>query len=163
MSHQVKICPECGEEYTLVPSECVDCKVPLVFPDELEIPTAPAEFPPTAELECVRVGPPPWTRALSAGLEEVEIRHRVEPDTRSEADGGIARGKFDGVDVFGTWVLPNTLEQAMAIDTAVFAHIRGEAAEEAAPDATADEVCPACENPLQIDALECPDCGLNFA
>jgi rRNA maturation protein Nop10 len=160
MSQQVKVCPECGEEYTLVPSECVDCGVALVFPDQLEIHTAPEQFPPTAELACVRVGPLPWTRALSAALEEAEIRHRVEPDSRSEAEGGLARGTFDGDAVFGTWVLPQKLEAAKAIDETVFAHVRGQ--EEGAPEATTDELCPACQSPLAIDALECADCGLPF-
>lgn len=159
MSHQVKICPECGEEYTLVPSECADCRVPLVFEEELEISAAPEDFPPTAELQCVRVGPLPWTRALSSALEQAEIRHRVEPDSRSEAEGGINRGSFDGADVFGTWVRPQHLEAASEIDRAVFAHVRGG---DEAPAAEADEVCPACQTPLAVDALECPDCGLNF-
>lgn len=161
MSHQVKICPECGEEYTLVPSECVDCRVPLVFPDTLDFQTAPDKFPPTAELECVRVGPLPWTRALSTALEQAEIRHRVEPDSRSLSEGGVDPGTFDGMDVFGTWVLPKNLPEAREIDASVFAHAGGE--DEDAPQATADEVCPACQTQLEVDALECPDCGLNFS
>ena len=161
MSRQVKICPECGEEYTLVPTECVDCRVPLVFDDELEIPIATGDFPPTAELECVRVGPLPWTRVLSSALEQAEVRHRVEPDSRSEADGGVSPGTFDGADVFGVWVLPQNLETAREIDRAVFVHVHG--GDTDAPEADADELCPACQTPLEIDALECPDCGLSFA
>lgn len=161
MSHQVKICPECGEEYTLVPSECVDCRVPLVFPDQLEIPITPDAFPPTTELECVRVGPLPWTRALSAALEQAEIRHRVEPDSRSKAEGGVDPGSFDGMDVFGTWVLPKNHLAALEIDASVFAHVGG--ADENAPEATEDETCPACQSSLAVDALECPDCGLSFS
>jgi hypothetical protein len=161
MSHEVRICPECGEEYTLVPSECADCRVPLVFPDEIEPEAAPIDFPPVSDLECVRVGPLPWTRALSAALESSEIQHRVEPDTRSEAEGGVDRSTFDGADVFGTWVMPGHLEAAREIDKVVFAHIHGQQSD--APEASADEVCPACESPIGTDALECSDCGLSFA
>lgn len=161
MSHDVRICPECEEEYTLIPTECADCRVPLVYPDEIE-PAVPAEgFPPVSELECVRVSPLPWTRALSSALEQAEIRHRVEPDLRSEAKGGIDRNTFDGADVFGTWVLPKSLEAAREIDKIVFAHARGH--ESDSPEASSDEVCPACQSPIAIDALECSDCGLSFA
>jgi len=160
MSHEVKICPECGEEYTLVPTECADCRVPLVFPDELEPEVAAESFPPVKELSCVRVGPLPWTRTLSAALEQAEIRHRVEPDSRSEAEGGIDRSSFDGANVFGTWVLPGSLAAAQEIDKIVFAHVHGQQSD--SPDADTDEVCPACESPIDIEALECSDCGLNF-
>ena len=161
MSHEVRICPQCGDEYTLIPSECAECRVPLVFPDELAPEVAPEAFPPTAELECVRIGPLPWTRALSGALEQAEIRHRVEPDLRSEAEGGIDRSTFDGADVFGTWVRRPDIEAAQEIDKIVFAHVHGQ--EDDAPDAAADEVCPACQSPLAANALECPDCGLSFA
>jgi hypothetical protein len=161
MSHDVRICPECGDEYTLSATECADCRVPLVFEDEIEPASQPASFPPTAELACVRTGPLPWTRALSAALEESGIAHRVEPDTRTEAEGGLSTSEFDGADVFGTWVTPSTLDTAKEIDALVFAHVHGQ--DEAAPAASSDEVCPACETPIAVDALECSDCGLNFA
>lgn len=161
MSNDVKICPECGDEYTLQANECADCRVALVFPDDLERDATPENFPPTAELECVRVGPIAWTRALSAGLEQSTIPHRVEPDSRSEADGGVAPNEFDGADVFGTWVRTQDLAPAIEIDKIVFAHVHGQEAD--APSATHDEVCPACESPIAVDALECSDCGLNFA
>ncbi|MCP5040823.1 MAG: hypothetical protein GY944_07315 [bacterium] len=160
MSNEVKLCPECGEEYTLQAVECADCRVTLVFPDELEAPPLPETFPPKEELACVRVGPLPWTRALSSALEQIEIAHRVEPDTRSQVEGGIDPGEFDGADVFGTWVLPQDLTTAKEVDAAVFAHVIGQEAN--APEATEDEVCPACQSPIALDALECADCGLNF-
>ena len=161
MSHEVRICPQCREEYTLVPTECADCGVPLVFPNEIEPEIAAEAFPPTAELACVRTGPIPWTRALSGALEQAQIRHRVEPDSRSEAEGGVDRSTFDGADVFGTWVRPPDLEAAREIDAIVFAHVHGQGSD--APEADADEVCPACQTPLTIDAVECGDCGLSFA
>lgn len=160
MSSEVKSCPSCGDEYTLQTVTCADCGVALVLSNSIESPAAPEAFPETSELECIRIGPLAWTRALSAALEQAQIRHRVEPDTRSEAEGGIDPGEFDGADVFGTWVMSNDLEAALRIDASVFAHVIGQAAD--APAATEDEICPACQSPIAIDALSCPDCGLNF-
>ena len=161
MSHDVRICPECGDEYTLVATECAECRVPLVFEEQLDAIAAPESFPTVDELACVRVGPLQWTRALSAALEQTGIAHRVEPDTRTEAEGGLNPSQFDGADVFGTWVLPSNLEAAHEVDALVFAHVHGD--DDLAPEASSDEVCPACETPIGVDDLECSDCGLNFA
>jgi len=160
MSEAIKVCPECGEEYTLVAQECADCRVPLVHPEELPEEIEPEALPPISELECVRVGPLPWTRAISQGLEAAEIPHRVEPDTRSEAEGGVDPRSFDGQAVYGTWVRPEDLDRAGEIDRMIFAHV-DESVREQEP-ATGDETCPACSSPLAPDALECPDCGLSF-
>lgn len=156
----VKVCPQCQDEYTLQAAQCAECGVALVLPSQLEVVAAPEAFPETDRLECVRVGPIQWTRALSAALEQQEIRHRVEPDRRTPEQGGVDPGEFDGADVFGTWVLPRDFERAKALDGEVFAHVIGAQAD--APEASADEVCPACQSPLSVDALECPDCGLAF-
>ncbi|MDP6979036.1 MAG: hypothetical protein QF570_10615 [Myxococcota bacterium] len=156
----VKLCPECGDEYTLQASDCADCRVPLVLPSQLEQAPPPEAFPEVDELECVRVGPIAWTRALSTVLEQGQIRHRVEPDNRTPEEGGADRREFDGADVFGTWVMPDDLERAKQLDAEVFVHIIGQQAD--APEAAEDEVCPACQTPLAVDALECPDCGLAF-
>lgn len=160
MSNDFKVCPECREEYTLVAEQCADCDVPLVFPDEVPPEPEPEAFPEVSELECVRVGPLPWTRAISAGLEEAGIPHRVEHDTRSEAEGGVDPRKFDDGTLYGTWVRPADLDAAKAIDSTIFAHIDEEVRVDA--PATGDETCPACTSPLPPDALECPDCGLQF-
>lgn len=160
MSHYVKICPECGDEYTLQAVECAECRVSLVFPDAFELEATPESFPPTSELECVRVGPIAWTRALSSALEQASIPHRVEPDSRTEAQGGVSPNEFDGADVFGTWVRNKDLEAATGIDRQVFALVHGQDA--SVPDASGDEVCPACESPIGVDDLECSDCGLHF-
>ncbi|HIG71577.1 MAG: hypothetical protein ABGW98_17915 [Myxococcales bacterium] len=160
MSNDVKMCPECRDEYTLQAIECADCHVPLIFPDDFENDPAPENFPPSSDLECVRVGPIAWTRALSSALEQATIPHRVEPDQRSEADGGVSPNEFDGADVFGTWVQEKDLAASVEIDKVVFAHVHGQEAD--APSATEDEVCPACQSPIAVDDLECSDCGLHF-
>lgn len=158
VSNEYKVCPSCLEEFTLVAVECADCQVALVSPHEIDPEEEPEDFPELSELECVRVGPLPWTRALSDALTQSEIGHRVEGDTRSEAEGGIDPRRFGGEVVFGTWVKPDDFDGAKAIDGALFAHLEP-GNEEAAPE---DEVCPACQEPLPGDAVECTGCGLSF-
>ena len=158
MDHEYRICPSCEEEFTLTATECPDCRVSLVFPGVEEAPEVAPAFPQKDELECVRVGPLPWTRALSDKLTEAGIAHRVEPDTRSEEEGGVDPRRFGGEDLYGTWVRPEEAEAAGAIDAEVFAPLEVERA----PEAMGDETCPACGAALPADAMTCPDCGLSF-
>jgi rRNA maturation endonuclease Nob1 len=160
MPNEYKVCPSCGDEYTAVPERCADCGVPLVFAHEIEPEIPESEFPQTSELECIRVGPMPWSQALSGALTEAEIAHRVERDTRSVEEGGVDPRHFDGADLFGVWVRASDLDAANDADKIVFAHVDGQSEE--APDADSDEQCPACQATLPIEALECPDCGLPF-
>lgn len=160
MSHEFKVCPSCHEEYTLKPTICVECGTPLIYLDELQPDPEPESFPEISELECVRVGPLPWTRVLSEGLGNANIAHRVEPDNRSEAEGGIDPERFGAVDLFGTWVRPDDLASAKQLDESLFGELERDPSQtEAASD---DETCPACDAALPVDALECPDCGLGF-
>lgn len=160
MPPEFKVCPSCREEFTLAAVDCSGCGVLLVYPGDLDGDdnVEDQEIPPVSELACVRVGPLPWTRALSAALSEAEITHRVAVDTRSEEEGGAGRERFGGEDVYGTWVLPDEHDAALEIDTMLFAHLQPEEAE----DAHEEEACPACQEPLAPDALECGSCGLAF-
>jgi len=153
-----RICPECHEEYTLAATECADCGVELVTPGALPAEVEPEAFPEVEELVCVRVGPLPWTRALSEGLTQVGLGHRVEPDQRSEAEGGVDSRRFGGEAVYGTWVMPADEATARELDAALFAHLEPDAA----GAADGDERCPACDEPLAPDAVECGGCGLSF-
>ncbi|MEE3328837.1 MAG: hypothetical protein VX252_15975 [Myxococcota bacterium] len=158
MDQDYRICPSCEEEFTLSVTECPDCHVSLAFPDGEATPSAPPAFPEKAELRCVRVGPLPWTRALSDKLTEAGIAHRVETDTRSEEEGGVDPRRFGGEDLYGTWVRPEEAEAAGVIDTEIFAPLEVDQA----PDAAADEACPACGAALPAEAMSCSDCGLSF-
>ena len=131
----------------------------LLSPDALGEIAEPEDFPATSELECVRIGPLPWTRALSQGLGELGVPHRVERDTRSEEEGGVHPLRFDGETVYGTWVKPEDAQAAREVDRALFGHLDADRQEEA----LGDEACPACQEPLAQDAVECPSCGLSFA
>lgn len=159
MSDDYKVCPECREEFTLVSTECHACGgVALVLPSELEADPTPESFPGVDALCCVRVGPLPWTRALSGALTEAGIAHRVEHDTRGEEQGGVDPRRFGGDSVYGTWVLPEALEAAREVDQIIFGHLEAESQEAAG----SDETCPACQEPLAHDAIECPGCGLHL-
>ena len=155
---EYRICPECRDEYTLSAAECVECGVALVMPGALPVEVAPEAFPEIDALVCVRVGPLPWTRAISEGLTQIGIAHRVEADRRSQAEGGVDPRRFGGEAVFGTWVLPDDEAAARELDAALFAHLEPGGAEAA----VGDERCPACEEPLAPDAIECGGCGLSF-
>jgi rRNA maturation protein Nop10 len=159
MSADYKVCPDCREEFTLATSACGVCGVTLVFPGDLEPEAVPEEFPPVDQLSCVRVGPLPWTRALSDTLTEAGIAHRVERDTRSLEDGGAGSERFGGQEVYGTWVRPDEHALASEVDAALFAHFEPDAQAEAAED----DLCPACGDRLPADAVECPGCGLCFS
>jgi hypothetical protein len=160
VSHEYKVCPSCLDEFTLVVSVCAACEVDLVAPGDLpdEGEEEPDAFPEIADLACVRVGPLPWTRALSDALTAAGIGHRVERDTRSEEEGGVGRGKFGGEEVYGTWVRPEDMDGAREFDGLLFAQFEPDREAEA----TDEEACPACGAPLAIDAVECSDCGLSF-
>jgi len=160
LSPEFKVCPSCLEEFTLAAVDCGGCGVVLVYPSDLDGDENVEDqaIPPVEDLACVRVGPLPWTRALSAALSEAEIAHRVAVDRRSEEEGGVGSDRFGGEDVYGTWVLPDEHNAALEIDSMLFAHLQPDKAEEAAED----EACPACQEPIGAAALECPGCGLAF-
>lgn len=157
MSHEYKLCPSCHEEFTLAATECVDCGTALIFADAVEE-ELPEDFPPVSELVRVRVGPLPWTRALSAALSDEGIAHRVERDGRGEEDGGSDRRRFGGEEVYGTWVEPEQIDAARQLDRSLFGHLEPGAS----PTSDGEEVCPACQEPISPDDLACPGCGLGF-
>ncbi len=152
-----QICPSCKGEFTLVVDRCSECDVDLVAPDSAM--GDPDHFPPASELTCVRVAPAQWIEAVSEGLEQRDIPHRVEP----VAPGDIP----EGVEVVGTgelvglFVADDGLAAAREIDQAIAAQVLPEQHAEPLPQGEA-ESCPACGEELAADAAECPECGLAF-
>jgi hypothetical protein len=132
--------------------------VALVPPDAVADRSEAEPFPDVDALVCVRVGPIPWTRALSDALGAEGIEHRVERDERSEEEGGIDPARFGHETLYGTWVRPGDAEAAGAVDRRLFAHLEPGRSEES----EGGDVCPACAEPLAPDALECAGCGLAF-
>jgi len=155
------VCPECRAEHTRTATRCADCDVALVTPDRIaDEEAAVAEFPPASELDCVRVAPLPWIRALSQGLEEGGVAHRVEPAREDDAPEGQDAGVFDGAQLFGLYVESENAAATREFDRAIAAQLLPEAAPPLADGE--EESCPACGEPLAHDAVECGDCGLRL-
>jgi len=156
-----QFCPICRSEYTRVATRCVDCDVDLVEADAL-----PAEeevlqtFPPASELECVRVAPIEWIRALSGALQQGGVAHRVEPATAKNAPEGQRPDVFGDAQLFGLYVESEQAPPTRKLDGTIAARLLPE--EAPALDEGEEEACPACGTALTPDAIECPDCGLSF-
>jgi hypothetical protein len=156
-----RYCPVCRSEYTRGASRCLDCDVDLVdagaLPAEAEQPQA---FPPASELECVRVAPIDWIRALSGALQRGGVAHRVEPATAEDAPEGQRPDVFGAAQLFGLYVESAHAPPAREIDGSIAAQLLPEEAPALAEGE--QEACPACGAALRSDAIECPDCGLSF-
>lgn len=150
-----QICPSCNGEFTLAVERCSECDVDLVPPDAV----AEDEFPPATELHCVRVAPIAWIEALSEGLEERDVPHRVEPvaaDAIPEGVEAVGTGELVGL-----FVDDAGLAIAREIDRSIAARVLpAQHADELAEGEV--ESCPACGEELSADAQECPECGLAF-
>lgn len=157
-----KVCPTCGEEYTLVMERCADCDVALVSPDQLpsEQDADPAEFPPASELFYLRVAPLPWIQALSNGLEEAGVPHRVEPGKLADPPDGQRPETFGDVDLFALFVLPEDAPAASELDSQIAARVLPHEAEDLQEGE--EDACPACGTRLSAEATTCADCGLGL-
>jgi hypothetical protein len=156
-----KVCPECHEEYTLVATRCADCDVDLVHGDELALEEEDLEaFPPASELECVRVAPIAWIRALSEALQQGGVVHCVEPASADDAPEGQRPDVFGDVQLFGLYVRIEHASTARELDDSIAAQVLPEEAPTLAEGE--EEACPACGTGLAADMTECPDCGLQL-
>ena len=156
-----RYCPVCRSEYTLRATRCIDCDVDLVEEGELAALEQEVEsFPPASELECVRVAPIAWIRALSEALQEDGLPHRVEPATAENAPEGQRPDVFGDVQLFGLYVRSADASPAGEIDGSIAGRLIPEEAPALAEGE--EEACPACGTALTADSAECPDCGLRF-
>ncbi len=156
-----KLCPKCRTEYTRFVTRCTDCDVDLVhaetLPDEEEEIEA---FPPASQLECVRVVPIAWIRALSGALQERGLAHRVEPAREGDTPDGQRPGVFGEAQLFGLYVRSECASPARELDGAIAAQLLPEGRRPL--EEGEEEACPACGAALAADAIECPDCGLRL-
>ena len=158
---QFKVCPECRVEYRPEAEVCADCRVPLVHADAAPAGDELRDFPPAAELECVRVAPVAWMEALAQGLQERGVTLRVERAMAEDAPEGQRADVFgDIAQLFGLYVRGEDLALARELDASIAAQLVPDEAEPLAEGET--EACPACGTALPADALECADCGLSF-
>jgi hypothetical protein len=160
-AHLYLVCPECFAEHTLSVTHCADCGVELVSPAAIAAVEAEvAEFPPASELDCVRVAPLAWVRALSEGLERGGVAHRVEPAREEDAPDGQEASIFDGAQLFGLYVRNNDAAAARELDKSIAVQLLPD---EAPPLAEGEEEnCPACGSALAADVVECGECGLRL-
>ncbi|MDH3519201.1 MAG: hypothetical protein OEM49_01995 [Myxococcales bacterium] len=156
-----KVCPACHAEYMPLVARCADCDVELVSDDTLPSDEVDLDaFPPAAELDCVRVAPIPWIRALSEALQHRGVAHRVEAANADDAPDGQRPDSFGDVRLFGLYVQQAHAAAARELDACIAAQLLQEEAPPL-PEGEAD-ACPACDSVLAADATECPDCGLNL-
>jgi len=158
-SHLYLVCPECFAEHTRSVTRCADCGIELVTPDAIAaVEAAVAEFPPASELDCVRVAPLAWVRALSEGLERDGVAHRVEPASEQDAPDGQDAEIFGGAQLFGLYVRGDDAAAARELDKSIAVQLLPD---EAPPLAEGEEDnCPACGSTLAADMVECGECGL---
>ena len=163
---RVAICPQCEAEYLATASECVECRVALVHPEQLA--SAEVEdLPRASELTCIRAASVAWTRALSGRLSEAGIPHRVEAiREHADADDDDSVRKRPNFRLpCGVYVRPDDLRAAAEID-ADFMRSQipdlpdGHEMSGGSQDA---ESCPACGERVSLDTRECPGCGLMLA
>jgi hypothetical protein len=155
------ICPECREEHIRAATHCADCHIELVTPDEVAaIDVEVVELPPASELDCVRVAPLEWVRALSRGLEQAGIAHRIEGASAEDVPEGQDATIFDGARLFGLYVRGEDVAAARELDGAIVAQILPD--EAPALEEGEQESCPACGTALAADEVECGECGLRL-
>ncbi len=158
-----KVCPSCREEYTLVMERCADCDTALVSPDQIpsDDDGAAETFPELSELVYLRVAPLPWIRALSSGLEQAGVAHRVEPGRLADPPEGQRPETFGNVDLFALYVLPADEESARELDDRIALQVLPAEGEDLVEGE--DDECPACGSRLSAAATSCSDCGLGLA
>jgi hypothetical protein len=148
-----KHCPECREEFVHSVAVCPDCGVALV----LELEPAPAHvLPPASALRRVRTATASWARSFSERLSAAGIAHRIEAEPPPPAGERAAREER----LLSVYVEPERLEAAARLDQE---HLRAQipdVPEDVAPPA--EDHCPACDEPADLDAPECASCGLAF-
>jgi len=153
-----KVCPACRVEHVQRATRCADCDVELVQPSEMLPEQDPVELPPASELACIRVAPLAWVRALSDGLEQRGLPHRIEPGRLEDAPEGQRPEVFGEAELFGVYVGAQDEPAAKELDSQIAQQVLPEEAPTLAAGEAAE--CPACGSALETASVECPDCGL---
>ena len=155
---RVAICPQCKGEYLATASECVECRVALVHPEQLA--SAEVEdLPPASELTCIRAASVAWTRALSERLSAAGIPHRVEAIREDADDDDDSVRKRPN---FRVYVHPDDSGAAAEIDADFMRSQIPDLPDghEISGGSQDVESCPACGERVSFDTRECPGCGL---
>lgn len=149
---QVKLCPECGEEYYAHISECNDCEVLLKWPEEI----AKKNIEETQVESLSESGEviKEDRMALIKELNKMLLKSGV-PSKMVTCDG-CDTGKCGTT--YQLLVNKNDTEQANKLIDEYFLEIHPEIKESV--EWGNEGRCPACGYHLGIDTEKCPDCGL---
>lgn len=155
---QVKICPECREEYQPHIIKCVHCGTVLVPPEEIkeekkELTIEEMLKYDNVSLEnpvVVREGASGWIREIFVVLIKADI-----PCAISKEDGC---GKGCCGDT--KFLLVSEKDREKAHEKIEEYCMEKYPELKAANEMISKGNCPACGSPVEKDAVECPDCGL---
>ena len=148
----IKICSDCGAEYSLHAQSCADCGGKLVFPQDYKERFVPLEE--EEEQICIREGVIDLIEELKEHMTKSGIRAviRLHRETPKACPTGT---------LYGLYVTP--ADEAAAKEISRTHWLQG------APDhATSFRyseqelagVCPACSTSIPEKSAECPECGL---
>jgi len=144
----VKQCPACGAEYYAHVDDCIDCKVPLKFPDEmLDINSVGEE---KGDFVPIQEGALAWLKELDREL----LKHKIPSQVKLESackPGSCGTSGLLLVDA-------GYVDRANDICREYFLKTQPEMAD--AQDYDLETQCPACGHHVDDDQMECPDCGL---
>ena len=144
-----KVCPECGGEYQYTAATCIDCDVPLVFPEEIarrddrELRLVPG-------LVRLHAGPILEIRALASDLAREGIPYAV--DRRQAREQGLLSLYVRRQDLATAkpWADGDGADDSLAAAAEPMREDR---------DDPAYKVCPECGGEYRPEIERCADCG----
>jgi ribosomal protein L40E len=147
----VKICSNCGAEYSLRADICADCGGKLVLPQDYQ-----KRFVPLAEEEqiLIREGSIGYLKELEAHLKQTGIRAAIR------FHGGTP-GACPSRTRYGLYVTTADEAAAKELDRAHW--LRGAPDQASSFEYSEQElqgICPACSHAIREGSAECPECGL---
>jgi hypothetical protein len=159
-----KSCPSCGGEFVPHVSECPDCRVALVHPEELAAHAEQAPPGGLANAALLRHGTTMQLRELAEALNEAGFACAIDTDPPGAAIRASARVSRMGVlgqdAQLALYVEARDYERAGAIADQWLAR-SAPGAELAQPPGELAQ-CPACNESIPDGAAACASCGLEF-
>ncbi len=150
MDDQVKLCPECAAEYFAHITECGNCEVPLVSPEELK--KKPAHKA-QGELIPIMQGELQKMKEIAYGLKSREIECQVLNA------GGVGSSCSPGGG-YAVFVHMAIAREAVKAADEVYRKLHPELDD--MDERYRQGQCPACGADARNAPGVCPDCGLNL-
>lgn len=154
MDAQVKLCPECGAEYYAHITECGNCEVALVFPEEIEKGTAPTpKAKAEGDLVPIMQGELQKMKEIAYGLKAMKIECQILNA------GGVGSSCSSGGG-YAIFVHQTIARDAAKAADEVYRNLHPELDE--LDERYRQGQCPACGADARNAPGICPDCGLNL-